>query len=188
MFISLLNSLHFNIQIAPLISGWNLNQCVSVFASLYLRCCTFTYCLVRYDNNAGGIYKDYALGPEVDAQLEVSFQANLHFPASIGRFSNVNFNAFKSAIIPTLNAKEKAHKRRRQFLLRFRFRTIKDADGAQSNSRPKLSSVEQIAVHLRPYCTFPRPIRRIRRNSDSTMTDIIDFGQKKKWRLRMAPL
>lgn len=141
-----------------------------------------------YDNNAA-IYKDYALGPEVDAQLEVSFQANLHFPASLGRFSNVNFNTFKEAIIPLLDAKEAAIKRRRHFLLRFRFlEDVLDEFDEMDGHRVyrQIRSVEQIAVHPRPYCTFPRIVRRLRKSSDSTKEDEVDYDRCSR-RLRMAP-
>ena len=141
----------------------------------------------KYDNNAAD-WRYYALGPDVDAQLEVSFQANLHFPASIGRFSNVNFNAFKSAIIPTLNAKERAHKRRRQFLLRFRFQqTGRDEQTRCDDGYRQIFSVEQIAVHLRPYCTFPRVIRRLRKRAMSMKEDRVDYEQSTVRRLRMSP-
>jgi len=113
-----------------------------------------------YDNNSA-TYKTYGAGPEVDAQLEVSFQANFHFPASIGHhFSNVNFNAMTNAVA----AKSGKYSRRRskQFLLRFRF-----AEGDGDGVHREIVSAEQITVHPRPYCTFPRVIQRRERTRDS---------------------
>merc|ERR550525_1028743 len=92
------------------------------------RCSSFLHCQTsppdcswQWFDNDDAMYKPYAMGSAVDAQLEVSLQANLHFTPSVGHFTNVNFNAFKAAIIPRLTPTEAAHKRRRQFLLRFKF-------------------------------------------------------------------
>jgi len=122
-----------------------------------------------YDNNSA-TYKKYGAGPEVDAQLEVSFQANFHFPASIGHyFSNVNFNALTNAVAAE-SGENSRRRRKKQFLLRFRF--VNAGDGVHR----EMLSAEQITVHPRPYCTFPRVIRRTRIPQD-TSENYIDSEQ-----------
>ena len=128
------------------------NICATICEYIYLY--MFIY-IGRYDN-VSSTYKAYTVGPEVDAQLEVSFQANLHFPASIGHhFGNVNFTALKKAV--AADSGEYSRRRRKQFLLRFRI-------AATGNGvHREVVSVEQITVHsTRPYSEFPRVVRRIR--------------------------
>lgn len=122
----------------------------------YYLCCDTAPRRTRWEwyDNHSATYKAYTMGPEVDAQLEVSFQANVHFAAAIGHhFSNVNFNALKRAIAAQ-SGECVSRRRSKQFLLRFRM-----ADG-------EIVSVEQIAVQPRPYSTFPRVVRRIEKQVD----------------------
>jgi len=147
-------------------------------------------CSWQWFDNDSAKYRAYAMGSAVEAQLEVSLQANVHFTPSVGHFANVNFNAFKAAIIPRLTATEAAHKRRRHFLLRFKFTRPTFDDDPNSDSkkdedhhaaRRRIESVEQVAVHPRPFCTFPRTVRRLRKSAD-----VVDF-EPQRWRLRMDP-
>jgi len=129
-----------------------------------------------YDNNSA-TYKTYGAGPEVDAQLEVSFQANLHFPASIGHhFSNVNFNALTNAV--AAESGQYSRRRSKQFLLRFRF--AEAVDGVHR----EIVSAEQITVHPRPYCTFPRVIQRKERARDNA-EEYLDCSDRSECRERM---